>query len=252
MSLSFEQFERQWQQSGELCTDTVLDVAWRRYQHVQADDHETKPESAEPSLEQLQAALKPILQHPEIAARVSRYKFFTLRAGTIPWTPTGIFVLEEQPVSIFATGRTWRSKLLDLYLPPQFNLWYRIGVNGSVFNSTHDTKTFNCTADQAGEELYVTNQFPGGFAARMGGRVGGNLSAYDTAEGAFQVVIIQWKEGMNIYEDVRGSLSRMHGLSLHLAANGNSEADPYGLISTGLERMSSNYITEHFPASTLR
>lgn len=249
LPLSYDQFRKLWHESGEDASDKVVDVAWRRYQHVQSDDYETVPENDHPSLEQLKEYFELILDQPGISELCSKRRYLTLPVSNIPWTPTGIQVKAEQPVTIFATGRTWRSKLLDLYLPPQFNLWYRIGVNGPIFNSTHDTKTFNAVNSPPGE-LFIANQFPGGFHDRVGGRVGGNLSVYDKAEGSFQILIVQWQEGMNIYEDVKTALGKVWHTSHILVRQGKlAEADPYALIATGRERLASDYFVHYFPVS---
>jgi len=247
--LNYENFKQHWQRSGEAQSDTILDVAWRRYQHVQAEDYKTIPESNEPSLDQLKEYLELLIDRPGISELCSKRVYLTLPASNIPWTPTGIHVKPEQPVTIFAAGRTWRSKILDLYLPPQFNLWYRIGVNGPIFNSTHDTKTFNSGDGQSGE-LFIANQFPGSFHDRDGGRLGGNLSVYDIAEGAFQIGIIQWNEGMNIYEDIRAAMRHMWDTSHRLTWEGALvEADPFGLLSIARERLASDYFVHFFPTN---
>ncbi|MBA7490073.1 hypothetical protein ES702_00607 [subsurface metagenome] len=240
MALSFEDFKRVWKDSGENQSDIMIDVAWRRYQQVQADDYVMQREQDDPTLEDLEAAFEPILQSGHMTCK---YKFMTLPASNIPWTPTGIFVQSDQAVSIFSTGRTWRSKLLDLYLPPRFNLWFRIGVNGSIFNSTHDTKTFMSMDDQEGQELFVANQFPGSFSDKEGGRVGGNLSVYEKAEGAFQILIIVWEPGLSIHVDIRNAFQRL----LRPADEATPIYDPFGLMSTGMDRLSSKYIIEEAP-----
>ncbi|KAK5092554.1 hypothetical protein LTR70_001865 [Exophiala xenobiotica] len=246
--LSYEEFKQQWDGSDETTSDLIVDVAWRRYQHVHAAEFKIVPENDHPSLDQLKEYFELLLNQPGISELCSKRVYLELQASNIPWTPTSIQVKPEQPVTIFATGRTWRSKILDLYLPPHFNLWHRIGVNGSVFNSTHDTKTFNSGNGQSGE-LFVANQFPGGFHDRGGGRLGGNLSVYDKAEGAFQIVIIQWNEGMTIYEDVKAALVKIWDISHDLTREGTlAEADPYKLLSTARQQLTSDYFARYYPA----
>lgn len=242
MSLSYDDFKRTWTESGENTSEIVLETAWRRYQQVQADDYVTRPEKDEPTLEQMEAGFQPILRSGQI---LGQYKFFTLPASNIPWTPTGIYAQEDQAISVFSTGRTWRSKLLDLYLPPKFNLWFRIGVNGSIFNSTHDTKTFTCLPGQEGDELFVANQFPGAFSDKEGGRVGGNLSVYDKAEGAFQMFIIIWQPGLSILFDIKDIYRNL----LHPEGEEKPIMDPFGLMSIGMDRLisSDEYILNEFP-----
>lgn len=240
MVLSFDEFKRIWAETDEDQSELMIDTAWRRYQQVQADDYVMHPEGLEPTLEQFEAAFEPILNSGHL---LCKYKFCTLPASNIPWTPTGVYVQDEQAVSVFATGRTWRSRLLDLYLPPKFNLWFRIGVNGSIFNSTHDTKTFMSMQGQDGDELYVANQFPGSFSDKEGGRVGGNVSVYDNAEGAFQLLIVIWQPGLSIHTDIRSAFRRL----LRPEDQAKPIIDPFGLMSIGMERLSSHYIIHEFP-----
>lgn len=243
---SKDDFIQEWKATGGVQSEKFLDVAWRRYQHVHAEGYQTTPESDHPTLAQLEAFFGPLLNHESIAPLWANVKYVTVPANTIPWLATGVFVHEEQPVSVFAAGRTWTSKLLDLYLPPQFNMWYRIGLNGSIFNSTHDTRTFKCLPGQEGE-LYLAHQVPGNFQDRVTGRVGSNLSVYENAEGAFQVVIVQWNHGTHI-DDINEIFQRMFDCNQSLVADGTlKSADPYGLLTTGLKRLSSDYFMRKFP-----
>lgn len=235
---SFEDFQRQWREAGELVTEPTLSVAWRRYQHVSQDKYKGLPEHTEPSLEQLKEAFRPLLGQAWLADLIMSHKYLTLPASTTPWTATGIHVLEDQAISVFATGRTWRSRMLDLYLPPQFNLWYKIGINGSVFNSTHATRTFKCINGEPGE-LYIANQFPGMFQERYGGRVSGDLSVYNNADGKFELLIIRWRQGATI-EDIAALFDKI--------LISCSKDDYYGLVEIGSRRMHSDYFVRSFPA----
>lgn len=238
--MSFEDFKHAWKDLGEDQSEKMVETAWRRYQQLQADDYVTRSEQEDPTLEQFEAGFQPILQSGHLTCK---HKFMTLPASNIPWTPTGIYVGYEQAISVFATGRTWRSRLLDLYLPPKFNLWFRIGVNGLIFNSTHDTKTFLSMDRQEGQELFVANQFPGSFSDKEGGRVGGNLSVYDKAQGAFQILIVVWEPGLSIQVDIRNAFRRL----LHPADETMPIYDPFGLMSVGMDRISSRYLIDDAP-----
>jgi hypothetical protein len=74
-------------------------------------------------------------------------------------------------------------------------LWFKVGINGTVFNSTWHSNTF--TATDAGQ-LYAANQFPGQFGEPKGGRLAGQLSVYEKAEGRFEILIVAWKDGVNV------------------------------------------------------
>lgn len=244
--LTFEQFKEKWKSDGESEMEIVVDTAWRRYQQVNAKDYQLIPEGTYPSLDQLRARFDALLNQPSIEPLWTKRAYLTLPANVIPWTPTGVFLSDDQAVSVFATGRTWRSKLLDLYLPPHFNLWYRIGVNGSIFNSTHDTRTFKCIESQGGE-LFLAHQYPGAFHDREGGRVGGNLSVYDKAEGTFQIGIVQWQQSTTL-EGIKVAFKQMLDLSGDVAEQEMlTSTDPYGLLSTAIERLSSDYFAHSFP-----
>lgn len=246
MSLSREQFDQEWKKAGELATEPTLGMAWRRYQYTQTSEYVKKPESSEPTIAQLIDAFKPLLEHPEVKPLVSSHTFLTVPANHMPWLPTGMMVTDDHIISAIATGRTWRSKLLDYWLTPQANLWYRIGVNGPVFNSTRDTKSFGCLDDQQGE-LYLTHHAPGMFSDKNGGRVMGKLGVYDNAEGAFHVLLIKWEKGIGLGDEVRSAWDTLHSVAQVMDAAQRSHFNPYGLINTARDRLNSNYFINKFP-----
>lgn len=210
MELDRAAFEKQWCESGESISEITLDTAWRRYKQINI----TRPGYTDPTLEKLESTFLPVLE--AVKSTSSTYRTFHLPGNKPPWKATGMTIAQGQSVTVLATGRLWRSRLLDLWLGPQFGLWYRLGENGTVSNSTDASITFTAktTAD-----LYLGTQFPGQYGDRSG-RVQGNLMAYDKIEGAFEVVVIAWKD------DAEETLRRVI-----------EAGDPYLLASRELQRM---------------
>jgi hypothetical protein len=152
-----------------------------------------------------------------VRTSVQDTKYLVLNGRRPPWTATQLHIEAGQSVSIFATGRLWRSRPLDLWLGPQFGLWCRLGENGTVFNSTHATNTF--TADRPAN-FYLATQFPGQFGDPTG-RVASPLRVYDKADGEFAVVITIWRPGSSPSMTLR-----------EMAKSGDS----FDLVSTELNR----------------
>ena len=184
-------------------------TATRRFSCVRGQREDYR----DPDLDQLQSAFDPLLG--TVRDTVQTAKYVHLDAKKPPWTATGIMVEKGQEVSVFATGRLWRSRPRDLWLAPQFGLWCRLGENGVVFNSTHDTNTFEA---ERSAELYLATQFPGQFADPTG-RVQPPLQAYDKADGGFTLLVVVWRGG-----------------SFEALTEMAKAGDPFGLLSTELGR----------------
>ena len=205
--LSKKDFEANWKTfPNESQTPIATDAAWRRYQHVftgppnapYAQPLTSKPTYSDPDAKTLQINFMTVVSSPSISA----WQVIEVSGNRPPWTPTGLHLSSGQCVTTLATGRVWRNKLLDLWLGPQFGLWFKVGVDGRVFNGKSATNTF--TTKEEGE-LYVSTQFPGQFGNPHGGRLQGPLSAYDSVEGGYCVVVLVWKVGIT-EDDVRGEL----------------------------------------------
>lgn len=186
-----------------------LTTAARRYNHVRG----RREHREEPDAHRLKIAFDPLIRAAGDSVRTAECLY--LDGNRPPWTATGIRIEAGEEVSVFATGRLWRSRARDLWLAPQFGLWCRLGENGVVFNSTHDTNTFE--ADVA-SELYLAAQFPGQFADPTG-RVQPPLYVYDKAEGGFAVLVVVWRAR---------PLEALKGMA--------KLGDPFGLLSTELGR----------------
>ncbi|KAK4569342.1 hypothetical protein LTR86_003104 [Recurvomyces mirabilis] len=195
MPLSQQDFEKTWEAAGENQAAHAIDAAWRRYQLVNSSDHTSKHESSDTTRAILEQSVDSLLQDPDISKASASHHLITLPANRIPWTPTDLNLKAGTTISIFSSGRLWRSKLLDLWVGPQFGVWYRIGVNGRVFNSTADSNTFVIGVPG---ELYIANQLPGWFTNPIGGRVSDSLGAYHATQGKFELLVIVWKPGTDV------------------------------------------------------
>lgn len=210
MALTKDELFQTWLAAKESQEPHIIETAWQRYQQTLLPTHQSTPESSDPTAEALQAHFETFLSHPDVSPSIDNFKFVTRPANTLPWKATGINLHPGQQVSTFATGRVWRSRVLDLYIGPQFALWFRVGVNGEVFNSTRESNTFTVTNDKA-EELYIANQFPGWWQEKSG-RVVGDLAMYGAGgDGKLEVLVVVWKDGVDVeklianYPETKGS-----------------------------------------------
>lgn len=210
MDVTGPDFEKQLFSSGESSNPTLLETAWRRYNHINS----SRPEYDDPALQDIESTFLPGLE--AVKSTSSIYRTFHPPGNKPPWKATGMTISQGQTVTVIATGRLWRSRILDLWLGPQFGLWYRLGENGYVFNSTDSSITF--TAEKTAV-LYLGTQFPGQYGDKNG-RVQGNLKAYESIDGAFEVVVIAWKDDAG---DTPRKIVEM--------------GDPFGLASRELQRM---------------
>jgi hypothetical protein len=194
MALTREEFVERWHQLPEFQSNHIIETAWRRYKQTQSSTHMTELESNDPDSQTLAHEFQELIENEDISGSMSTYKLLTLNANSIPWTPTDVFVSPDQEVTVFASGRVWRSRLLDMYFNSQYALWYKVGLSGTVFNSTGLSNTFRPELEG---ELYVSNQFPGQFATPMGGRLFGPLRAHEQAQGKFELLIVVWQPGVS-------------------------------------------------------
>jgi hypothetical protein len=114
--------------------------------------------------------------------------FVTVPASLPPWFDTGIALTAGEQVTVFVVGRAWVARALDLWVPADFQLWYRIGETGEVFRGTRCSHTF--TVRDAGR-LFLGNYFPGEWATRSGG-LAIPADAYSQMEGDLCVVVLRW------------------------------------------------------------
>jgi hypothetical protein len=91
--------------------------------------------------------------------------FFSLPANRPPWFDTGLDCREGEAGTVFAAGRAYLSRELDIWLKPSFWLWYRVGEQGHLFRGTRCSHTF--TTASSGR-LFLAGAFPGEWTTRTG------------------------------------------------------------------------------------
>jgi hypothetical protein len=127
-----------------------------------------------------------LAQAPPQLVRESR--FVHMPATVPPWFDTGITLNAGEQVTVIAVGRVWVIRALDLWVQPDFQLWYRIGETGEVFRGTRCSHTF--TVRETGR-LFFGNYFPGEWSSRTGG-FAVPAEAYSGNEGSITVAVIRW------------------------------------------------------------
>jgi hypothetical protein len=114
--------------------------------------------------------------------------FFFVPAKTPPWFDTGFDCRAGDHLTVFAAGRTYLSRELDLWISPHFQLWYRIGERGEVFRGTRCSHTF--TAPSNGR-LFLAGYFPGQWATRTGD-LAVPADVYSQVEGGISALVLRW------------------------------------------------------------
>ncbi len=91
-------------------------------------------------------------------------EFIDLASDQAPWFDTGIELTEGEQVTGFTIGKT-QLKGTDLSFGADFQLWYRIGVDGVIFRGTRCSHSFK--VENSGR-LCLASYFPGEWASRTG------------------------------------------------------------------------------------
>ena len=116
------------------------------------------------------------------------HAFFFLPANMPPWFDTGLDCRAGDHLTVFAAGRTYLSRELDLWIDPHFQLWYRIGEKGEVFRGTRCSHTFTAPSDG---RLFLAGYFPGEWATRTGD-LAVPADVYSQVEGGISVLVLRW------------------------------------------------------------
>jgi hypothetical protein len=124
------------------------------------------------------------------AGLVRAHAMVELPAGELPWRDTRLVLRRGDEVSVFAVGRVYLSKALDVWAGPQFQLWMRVGPSGPIFNGTRDHLSFVATADGP---LEIGGQLPGQWGDPSG-RVSTPLTDYAQVSGGLSVCIVVWSD----------------------------------------------------------
>jgi Protein of unknown function (DUF3047) len=149
--------------------------------------------SAQPSGLQLPASIETWLPHlPD--GLVAGYRCVEIAATQPPWIDTGLPLQPGQSVTWFATGRVYLSRPLDVWVEPSFQLWGRVGREGSVFRGTRATHTF--TATHAGT-LCLASYFPGEWQDPHGS-LATPAADYAKVSGGMTICIVAWQPGVDV------------------------------------------------------
>jgi hypothetical protein len=119
---------------------------------------------------------------------VRAHALVELPAGELPWRSTGVVLRRGDEVTVFAAGRVYLSRLLDIWAGPQFHLWLRIGPHGPIFNGTRDHHSFVAEADGP---LEIGGQLPGQWGDPSG-RVATPLGDYARVSGECAACVVVW------------------------------------------------------------
>lgn len=145
-----------------------------------------------------------------------------LSADVAPWFETPLEVEVGQEVTWLATGRVWLSKPLDIWLPPAYQLWGRIGGQGPLANGSRATHTF--TAECKGP-LELASYFPGEWEDESG-KLATEPSKYRGTRGNTIVLAIAWdcdaERGLRKLREV-GDPCRLVSAELERLANATRE-----------------------------
>ncbi len=126
------------------------------------------------------------------AGLLAEHRFHFLPARQPPWFDTGLDVAAGDAITLLADGRVYLSRLLDLWVAPSFQLWWRVGEMGPVMRGTRSTHTFRARATG---RLWLASYFPGEWADPSG-RLGTPESDYGKVSGGLSVCVIKWRPGM--------------------------------------------------------
>ncbi|HEY8123649.1 MAG TPA: DUF3047 domain-containing protein [Myxococcota bacterium] len=123
------------------------------------------------------------------AGVVAERAWIRLPASEPPWRDTGIALQAGEEASVFATGRAYLSRPLDIFVSPKTQLWARIGERGIIRSSSRDTNTLRANEPGA---LYLGNYFPNDWRDTSGARLQSD-SVYAGAQGQMRVCVVRWR-----------------------------------------------------------
>jgi hypothetical protein len=150
------------------------------------------------------------------AGCVAEQRWIRLPASEPPWRDTGIRLRAGEEATLFACGRAYLSRPLDIWVGPRTQIWARVGERGPIRSSSRETSTLRASEDGA---LYVGNYFPNDWKDASGARVQDD-AVYHGVSGEMRVLAVRW-----------------HGA----AAEGLTElvkaGDPLGIASSERERL---------------
>jgi hypothetical protein len=157
---------------------------------------------SEPDLDAWRSTLERWLD--QLPAGVLRdHRYVELPATRPPWTDTGLALQPGDAVTWLAAGRVHLSRPLDIWVDPSFQLWGRIGADGTVFRGTRATHTFG--AHEPGT-LHLASYFPGEWRTPRG-ELGHGADDYAKVSGRIGVLLLAWSHAVNAAQEI-GALAK--------------------------------------------
>jgi hypothetical protein len=123
------------------------------------------------------------------AGVVAERVWLRLPASEPPWRDTGLTLAAGEEATLFAAGRAYLSRPLDIFVTPKTQLWARVGERGPIRSSSRDSNTVR--ASEPGK-LYVGNYFPNDWKDASGARLQDD-AVYAGAEGKLRVCAVRWR-----------------------------------------------------------
>jgi hypothetical protein len=114
--------------------------------------------------------------------------FLEVPVDRAPWFDTGIDLENGEWISWFANGEVVLSRLLDIRFGADFQLWARVGEDGTVFRATRTSHTLR--APRSGR-LYLASLFPGAWADPLGDLLT-PADVYKAARGSLSLWLLRW------------------------------------------------------------
>ncbi len=127
-----------------------------------------------------------------------------------PWVDTGVDLAAGDTFTLLADGRVYLSKLLDIWVPPWFQIWCRVGDAGPIFRGTRNLQSF--TATSAGR-LWLANYFPGEWSDRTG-KLATPESDYAKVSGGTSILVLKWAPGADVPAMLRSADASMNASTL--------------------------------------
>lgn len=141
---------------------------------------------------------------------VREHRFLRVPADRPPWIDTGIDLVEGEQLTWLATGRTYLSRGLDIWVEPHFQLWARIGGEGTVFRGVRNGHSF--AAPRSGR-LFLASYFPGEWADPTG-RLATDPGLYRKVSGGMLVLLVRWADGVTPRDGLAALARAGDGLGL--------------------------------------
>lgn len=124
---------------------------------------------------------------------LAEHRWVELPATRVPWSESGLAVNAGDAITWFAAGRVHLSRTLDIWVPPSFQLWARVGDSGTIFRGTRDTHTFH--AAQSGS-LALASYFPGEWST-PDGELGHGAADYGKVSGGMSILLVKWQRDVD-------------------------------------------------------